>query len=100
MSALPPKADIRPGAQNVRYVPKADIQSSLVRFTSKLSRRISIVCCLARQPQLGSTYSSARMACLCAVRALCLRARKHTDDPNEISQSNLSQIKPLKAIRR
>ncbi len=25
MSALPPKADIRPGAQNVRLVPKADI---------------------------------------------------------------------------
>ena len=27
MSALPPKADIRPGAQNVRLVPKADIQT-------------------------------------------------------------------------
>ena len=25
MSALPPEADIRPGAQNVRLVPKADI---------------------------------------------------------------------------
>ena len=37
MSALPPRADIRPGTQNVRLVPKADIRDCVgdVRFTPK-----------------------------------------------------------------
>ena len=37
MSALPPKADMRPGAQNVRKVPKADIGFDLARLDGVLS---------------------------------------------------------------
>ncbi len=35
MSALPPKADMRSGAQNVRLVPIADIQASLAAYLNE-----------------------------------------------------------------
>jgi hypothetical protein len=46
MSALPPKADIRPGAQNVRLVPIADIQRSieaLADWLQKAEKRKTLV---------------------------------------------------------
>ena len=60
------KADILDARCHFRFCPKADIQTGLAGFTSKLNRRISIVCCLV--PYAGSTGSSARIASL-AVRA-------------------------------
>jgi len=56
---LAPVGDTSVKSNDVRFGSKADIQTGLAGFTSKLSRRISIARCLARR---SGQHTPARMA--------------------------------------